>query len=282
VAIPTVSIPVSDISPPPLSKSDPQVARAKTCAYPKLISPQNLSFEGLICVVVRTYLEHLLPDGNSVRHLMTCLEQMEYPHWTAIFFSHQNYSLDPIKEIFAERTHNYTYLELPDVPPTGREDNGFTATDMAITYCPPETRWLVVTQSNNDYSPKSFSYLDPGVDAISMDIFLDIPIGIKYDKFPEAQPDVFPNKQDFCTQINPICYWNRRGVKKMDLGSIIYKMGKWRKENIMYSKFTTDCCHDGMLTEDLRYRGWIMNALPFCYFSKGSNQWGNCRHNFGD
>jgi hypothetical protein len=253
------------------------------CAYPPLIAPQNLPFMGNICVVVRTHPDNILANGNSVRRLMTCLEQMEYPHWTALFFSFQyEVSVNPITGIIAERNplirNKYSYIDKLDIPKPEDGDNGYLATDKAITFCPADSRWLLVTGSDYDYSPKTFSYLDPVVDAISLNFFIDLELQFKYAKYLEPQVDVFPHNTDKCTKKFPKCWWNKRQNGHTDLGSMIHSLDKWREEKILYSNFSPSLSQDGSVADDVRNRGWIMNSVPYCYASKASNAWSICRH----
>lgn len=143
--------------------------------------------------------------------------------------------------------------------------------------CPAETKWLLVTSANNQYSPKAFSYLDPHSDAMAMDFFLKDKLPRNHEVFPPAAVDLFPHNEDACTMKHKICAYNRLECSQNDVGSMIWNYQKWRSEGVTYSQYTPSDCHDGKLSADLRDNGWIITRLPFCFLSLSNNAWSNCR-----
>jgi hypothetical protein len=267
-------------STPPSPQLDPELKKISSCAYPPLAVHEDLPDEGMVCVMVRTKSEQLARMNYSVRRLMASLEQMEYKNWRAYFFSVNEESISNITEIFAERSisarKNYRVLNLRSVEPRD-QDRGYALTDLAIKQCPPDSKWLLVTNADNQYSPKAFSYLDSNSDAFAMDFYINEKLARNHNIFPPDGIDFFPHSEEECTKNHKVCAYNRLECWQNDVGSMIWGYQKWRSEGISYSKYTPSDCHDGQLAGDLRDNGWIITRLPFCFLSLSTNAWSNCR-----
>jgi len=48
---------------------------------------------------------------------------------------------------------------------------GYDITDEAVKHCPSDSRWLLVTNGDNEYSPKTFNYLNESYDGIYFDFY---------------------------------------------------------------------------------------------------------------
>jgi len=231
-------------------------------------------------VIVRTKTEHLARVDYSVRRLMTSLEQMEYKNWRAYFFSVNEQPITNITEIFSERSNTvwekYRLIHLPEVAQRD-QDRGYTLTDLAIKQCPLDSKWLLVTNADNQYSPKSLSYLDSHSDAFAMDFYIGEKLARSHSVFPPAAIDFFPHSEEDCTKNHKVCAYNRLECWQNDVGSMIWNYQKWRSEEVSYSAYTPSDCHDGKLAGDLRDNGWIITRLPFCFLSLSTNAWSNCR-----
>jgi len=266
---------------PPSPASNPDLQKLSECAYPALADPEDLPDQGLICVVVRTSPEQLSRVNYSVRRLLKSLEQMEYKNWRAYFFSVTGQSINNITDIFAERPSDiakekYRVLSLPRVAHRDR-DRGYTLTDLAITKCPADTKWLLVTNADTQYSPKAFSYLDANSDAFSMDFYIGEKLARSHSLFPSSAMEMFPHIEDDCTANHKVCAYNRLECWQNNVGSMIWNYQKWKSTGVTYSKYTPSDCHDGMLAGDLRDNGWVITRLPFCFLSLSTNAWSNCR-----
>jgi hypothetical protein len=190
-----------------------------------------------------------------------------------------------ITKYFSEKNEmmrsKLSFLDLNLTTPPAQEDHGYTVTDLAIKYCPPDSKWLLVTNADTEYSPKIFSFLFQATDAISFNFFAKAASSRRYDRFPlPTKGDVFPHKSDNCsTRPDVICYWNKNELYAMDVGSVIWNLDKWKKDKISFSKYTPTCCHDGLLMDEVRdNKGWIVTRVPFCYLSKADSKWVQCRH----
>jgi hypothetical protein len=159
--------------------------------------------------MVRTSSEQLSRVDYSVRRLMTSLEQMEYKNWRAYFFSVNGAPIQNITQIFTERNPTfrgkYRYITT-EYFPEQIKDKGYTITDTAIQQCPPDAKWLLVTNADSQYSPKTFSYLDPYTDAIAMDFYIKHKLSRNHKELLLPSLDVFPHKEEACTKKHKICY----------------------------------------------------------------------------
>jgi len=194
---------------------------------------------------------------------------------------------------------------------------GYDITDEAIKHCPSDTKWLLVTNGDNEYSPKTLSYLDEGYDAIGYDYYSRYSMYIHNTSYDELVPgttsliyannhglnpmtlkDViemndpcpqcydeytssFPDKKDICYSLNPEnCFWNGLSPLRTDLGANIWNYRRWQKENRNFTVYSPACCHDGFLATDLIKDGWTVKKVPMCLFSHSPNPWSACRHLF--
>jgi len=254
------------------------------CAFPRLLSHRKLSNQGSICVIVRTYNGHFKRSQYSIRLLMSCLEQMEYPYWNAYFFTTDENPIDQIQEHIKERPErfqsNYKYLDDAPLSPYTNYEFGYNSTDWAIDRCPVDAKWLLVTNGDNEYSPNTFSYLDGVTDGVGFDFFSR---HYKNEKihptgFPVVETNIIPNANDSCKSFVRSCLRNRLDMLHNDLGAVIWNLQHWRKEHVNYSVYTPTCCHDGLMSQSLRENGWIIKTVPYCFLSHSPNDWSNCKH----
>jgi len=257
------------------------------CAYPPLEFPAQLPYLGKICIIIRTYDKFLDPNSEySIHRIMTCLEQMEYPYWDAYFFSTDHISIEPITEIINQKNNSVKsklhYLKGPLIPYKILE-SAYQTTDWAITQCPQDAKWLLVTNGDNEYSPKIFSYLEEGIDGVAFDFFTRYLVGtyLTYNQgfLPiSIGSDIFPNDEEKCASHAISCGFNQLSVSKTDLGATVWNLEKWRKQNISYSIYSPSGVHDGSVAEELLRKNWIIRSIPLCYFSHSPNNWADCRH----
>jgi len=214
---------------------------------------------------------------------------MEYTNWITLFFSTDDQPIDEITELISKRNliyqDKYMYLKGKLLPyDIEGEELGFIRTDWAISECPPETEWLLVTNGDNEYSPKILSYLDGKMDGCAFDFFTRYrwQSQVRYHQSKRKDLKIFPEIAHDCYLKRVACADNGLLVVSTDLGSTIWKYSRWKEENVSYSKFTPSCCHDGEVAEERITVGWVIKVIPYCLFSHSPNIWANCRHGFQD
>jgi len=255
------------------------------CAYPMLKNPQNLTNSGEICVMVRTFHGHFELKDYNIYRLAHCLEQMEYTNWNAYIFQTDPVDIEEqASQLIQSRNPKYRskfhYLKIPYSIPYKDKEFGYNMTDFAIRSCPDTAEWLLVTNGDNEYGPKTFSYLQGEADGCAFDFFTRhiLPKSAYHKQFPAAKEDLFPNNEDHCASTAKHCMRNQLQEAQTDLGATIWNLKRWREIGITYSKYTPAVSHDAYIAEYLRDVGWKIKSVSYCYFSHGPNDWANCRH----
>jgi len=216
---------------------------------------------------------------------MTCLEQMEYTNWIAYFVTTQD-NIDGIEDLINARASmlqsKYVYIKDAPIMNYTLYEAGYNTTDWAILRCPRESKWLLVTNGDNEYSPNTFSYFGQSKDGISFNFFSRF---YKNDRdyerpkeFPKVESRIIPNNEDTCKDKFTACMYNLMKPYYHDLGAVIWNLERWRKENVTYSEETPSCCHDGIIAEKLTKKLWVINHIPYCFLSHSPNDWGQCKH----
>jgi len=154
------------------------------CSYTPLINEsRTLPFQGQVCIVVRSYWRHVDHVEFPLARFLHCLEQFEYDNWQAFIFVVDDKPAPGIREVIERRNSCFQErIKLVETPihkawscpiynsPVG--ECGYEATDWVISHvCPNTSRWLLVTNGDNEYHPKTLSYLDTQFDAIAFEGF---------------------------------------------------------------------------------------------------------------
>jgi len=214
---------------------------------------------------------------------MSCLEQMEYTNWIAYFVTTQD-NIDGIEDLINARASvlqsKYVYFKDAPIMNYTLLEAGYNTTDWAIKRCPRESKWLLVTNGDNEYSPNTFSYLEGVIDAIGFNFFSRFYTNDGYVhpvSFPNVMHNIIPNSEDNCRKKINSCMYNRLQTGLHDLGSVIWNLTRWREEGVKYSKYTPSCCHDGYLVESL-VKSWDIKGIRWCFLSHSPNDWSDCKH----
>jgi len=266
---------------PPL----PPNAPLSICAYPPLTHYRDLPDNGKVCVSIRTYIGQITDDKYPIKRLLTCLEQMEYQNWVAVIYPTDLRNITGIDEILASRDvkfrGKYKVVFPPPLPYVDTEF-GYNMTDWGTKNgCPSDTKWLLTTNGDNEYSPVFFNYLFDQFDGITFDFFSRYQRKDHYyEKFNDAYGEGIPKPGDICSKWSVRCMISEPRVDFIDLGAAIWNYDRWRKEDMSYSKFSPVCCHDGVLSKYLHEHGWRLTKIPYCLFSHSPNLWSGCHHGF--
>jgi len=234
------------------------------------------------------------------------------------FFSTDENPIPEMNEIIKKKNQTrFKYLEMDEfLMPYEDLYYGYDSTDEAVKYCPSDTRWLLFTNGDNEYSPKTFNYLEEEYDAIAFDFYSRYSEYIEITS-KEAQEDPakashlfqylhrdrdtskevigkmnehcsdcknqyissFPDEVDHCYSLNPEhCFWNGLSPIYTDLGATIWNYQRWQTENRNFTHYSPACCHDGFVASELFSAEWTVKRVPICLFSHSPNPWSACRH----
>jgi len=167
-------------------------------------------------------------------------------------------------------------------------DCGYKATDYAIyEHCPKESRWLVVTNGDNEYHPYFLSYLDLEYDIIGFDWFTRHSFELQtireewYTKY-HINREYKYERLEFRSHCEHLemeeCAVNRYFMNHNDLGIQIWNYERFMRENKTYSKFSPCENHDSKLIyESVYLDAWKLKHVPACYCSHSPNQWAECQ-----
>jgi len=220
--------------------------------------------------------------SNPLSTLLHCLEQFEYTDWSAYVFITDTTPVPQLKNITKARRppHGNKIKFVDDIPfhlPWACSgDCGYNSTDWVIYHkCPPHTKWLLVTNGDNDYHPQFLNYLDTkydmiGFDFMHRDVFDEERSNDTVDDFLATVPcgNIY---KDSCKIAKWV--WGR-----VDLGSVVWNFERWKVEHRNYSVYTPTCCHDGSMAESTVKNGWRDLLVHECLFSHNPTLWVECRH----
>eukprot|EP00878_Enallax_costatus_P036477 GHUV01040967.1.p1 GENE.GHUV01040967.1~~GHUV01040967.1.p1 ORF type:complete len:318 (+),score=72.11 GHUV01040967.1:2345-3298(+) len=125
----------------------------------------------------------------------------------------------------------------------------YNLTDEAIRECPPETRWVVVTNGDNDYDPQFMTVLaqQQDAEAVAFDYYsrYQRPTGTPCERFT-AGPGL------------PSCKTNEMKWCQTDLAANAYSWPRFMKDDMRFGILETGrgANHDGIMADLVRTRGW--------------------------
>jgi len=104
---------------------------------------------------------------------MDCLNQMEYTNWEALFIATDENPIPEINEILKKKNETrFKHVDMTEyLHPYEDYWYGYDITDEAVKRCPSDSRWLLVTNGDNEYSPKTFNYLNESYDGIYFNFY---------------------------------------------------------------------------------------------------------------
>lgn len=172
-------------------------------------------------------------------------------NWTALLLVTSG-RFKYLRHIVSARTWPARY-RIPDPPPWFDPDaewnpgmSAYDLTDWAITQCPKDARWLLVTNGDNWYHSDTFQYLDDQYDVVGFDFYSR---HILRDPVLPPQPADAPapcyNEHLLACRRNGFC------ISHVDLGAVVFSLPRWRREGLRF----TSCPANMMQGEGQDERG---------------------------
>jgi len=253
--------------------------KVPVCSYLPLTEKRVLPNVGHVCVIVRSYSGHINATEFPLGTFLNCMEAMEYDDWSMYVIVPDVTPAPGIELVLKSRSKRFRsryhfYETNIHRPWECTNDCGYAATDWAIYHaCPNNSRWLLVTQGDNEYSPTFLSHLNTTYDAVGFDWFS------RYASAGTINPGrvVTPTKP--CDElIVGRCMVNIWIPGRNDLGTVVWNYERFTRENKGYGKFAPSCCHDGAMAAEALNGGWKLLNIPDCLYSHNPNPWSQCRH----
>lgn len=271
----------------------------------KQISPSS----PLFCFVIRTYWGHGDAHGGSLRRLIRSIQRQNHSNWEAILLVADSKPFTDVHTILRDinDTRVWIFAEWIGEEFTPKKDGEwmpdyhgilYNLTDDAIHVCPPQTKWLVVTNGDNLYadtfmnrvllessknggnntSPQNSHSINNGdsdgsATHMSRSI-LSSPDIIAFDFYSRYMRSTFPACDRFSHHhIGPFCKRNKLQWCQSDLGAAALDYQRFLHENRRFgdlngSKFGLDAEHfDGIMMETLSNDGWAaVHVTESCLF----------------
>ena len=256
---------IQDVSPAPIIGAE--------------IEEENLEEENtLVCFVVRTSLREDHDRYEGITRFMDSLERLENQDWIALFIVADQRPFRRLQSRITARLKRGKY-GIIDVPKELRAVkfrkgvSGMDKTDYAIEKCPSNTRWLIVTNADNEHRPRALNHLDPAFDIIRMDFFSRY---VVHGQFTESGlPPELVGKCEI--DYYPWCMNNVGTVSRTDLGANILNWPRLMKAGVRFMHFRQTDEQDGLMMEHLTKMGWKSKHVKDCLLEHNPNPWSCCR-----
>ncbi|KAI3435905.1 hypothetical protein D9Q98_001963 [Chlorella vulgaris] len=202
--------------------------------YNKLTGRSSRNASPEFCVVVRTYWGHGRSGDGGLRRLLRSLQRQSVQSWEAVLLVLDSRPFEDLHHIVEEFQDDriWVFAEWIDkqfTPKQGVEwapgyhGTLYNLTDDAIQVCPPTTKWLVVTNGDNEYADTFMQLVrgvGPGADLVAVDF---------YSRF---QRPTAPSCERFAAAPGlPACKRNRLRWCHTDLGANVIAYPRFVQEN---------------------------------------------------
>jgi len=236
-----------------------------------------------VCIIVRTYKGHRTGIYNIHQTLNTLLA-LNHENWRAFIINTDVTPFEDLHSIVDQYEHKGR-IEISPLTATRSftEDanSPYNVTDRAIQHhcsSSEDFKWLLVTNGDNWYTPDALDFLPNDVDLVLMNFYS------RYSILNAISTTNTPDDQACCVRLqNYQCMVADTKVGSIDLGAVIFRYQKYRKEDISFSTFNeqsdarcgvnTGGCHDGILIEYLIENKWSYRGHPVdvCTMHHNSN-----------
>ncbi|KAF6263567.1 hypothetical protein COO60DRAFT_1282230 [Scenedesmus sp. NREL 46B-D3] len=215
-----------------------------------------------VCIVIRTYYAHGTYGDSSLINLLHSLKKQEHNSWTALLSVMDNRPFPDLRhivrdaaddriDVFAEWISARHQPKTADGKQWMKDYHAklYNLTDEAIRACPRGTRWLVVTNGDNDYDPKFLSVLVQQHDAevVAFDYYsrYQRPTGTPCERFA-AGPQL------------PPCKSNGLSWCQTDLAAVAYSWPRFMADDMRFGVLEQGhgANHDGIMADLVRLRKW--------------------------
>lgn len=220
--------------------------------------------EPLVCVVIRTYYAHGTYGDSSLINLLHSLKRQTHTRWTALLLVMDNRPFPDLRHIVRdaadERVH--VFAEWISARYQPRTDDGkrwtlhyhtrlYNLTDEAVRACPKDTRWLVVTNGDNDYDPGFMAALveqgAAGAECVAFDY---------YSRFQRSTAT--PCERFAAGAGLPPCKSNELSWCQTDLAANAYDWRRFVGDGMLFGVLDSGygANHDGVMADVVRARRW--------------------------
>lgn len=228
-----------------------------------------------VCVVIRFFEDQLNSPDYNLQRLLKSIAKQSHPDWEVILLATDNNKLDTLQDFSQQESDKIRLIKFTDIiidkyyPNTSAKFHNkvYRMTDLAVRKCSPETRWLLITNGDNEYDHSFFNYLDPNSDILSYDFYSRwLNKGKQYDlsKFPPCGRLTMELDKEIHMKepTRYSCFPNKLKKGATDLGANVLNYQKFIKENRRYSSiYSKDGSQDGFMVENLVKDGWVVNNI---------------------
>jgi len=212
---------------------------------------------GNVCFVVRTFRGHAPSTSDPFTlssSFIPSLLALKYHKWVALFVDTDAdrwpfVNLASILETYADKRLvplNTTLVADGMTVRYDTIDTGYNITDKAIRFCPPDSRWLVVTNGDNGYHPDFLGNLtlSTNADIVSVDFHSRYRCDCKNARF--------------------CCMPNLASGGWTDLGANIVNYHRFIKEERLFRLEAPNTGQDGAMMGRLKSEGWAVQRVEHC------------------
>ena len=256
------------------------VYRSVTCGFHTSTPALGGSSSGRVCFIARTSVreDHDGPEG--LERFMSTIEQLNYKNWTVLLVHADMRPYPGLKIRPQERRGDFRVLKLPaqlQETPFRKGTSAMDRADYALTQCPPDTRWVIVTNGDNEYFPDALDHLDPEYDIVAVD-FLSRH-SRRSIQTTSAIPTIFI---DTCSSFfRSSCINNQPKVGETDCGANFLNWPRLMTEGFLFMnpKYPLTDEQDGLMIEDMMETGtWRRKHISRCLMVHNPNPWSCCRN----
>lgn len=219
-----------------------------------------------------------LESDGKLQILLQSLVNQTHKNWTALIVDIDTKPFPQLPNIInsINGSDQFILLNRPDdlLHPYNWNGNsfGFDVLDWAITKCPLNSGWLLITNGDNWYHQDALSHLDSSFDIIGFDFYS------RWTAPFQNRTDSPPWKDNPCPELHkPYCMKNQFKRRKTELASNLINLKKFRKENHTYYPNSPQAEADGVVIEKLVYQyNWSKKHIGICLLSHNPNPWYDC------
>lgn len=223
----------------------------------RIMSPHEIAApNGRVCIVVRTYSQHLKDPIFSLKSMIESLIGQTYESWEAFIVNTDQMPMEGLYSLLA----GFDDPRLRVVETIGGQNftvGTFPITDRVISeQCPVDSDWLLATNGDNWYDPKFFEHLDLSKDIIAYD-FYSRSVHILDQEIVGTGCSMYFNSEISNCKTNQLKHWHT------DLGSNVLNYKRWMFEERNFSdhEIDGDGSADGYTIESLVYYDWSVKKV---------------------
>uniref|UniRef100_A0A383WPA8 Uncharacterized protein n=1 Tax=Tetradesmus obliquus TaxID=3088 RepID=A0A383WPA8_TETOB len=220
-----------------------------------------------VCIVIRTYYAHGTYGDGSLINLLHSLKAQKHSSWTALLLVMDNRPFPDLRHIVRDAADDridvfaeWISAKYQPKTPDGQQwmvnyhAKLYNLTDEAIRACPRNTRWVVVTNGDNDYDPQFLSVLARHGEAevVAFDYYsrYQRPTGTPCARFA-AGPQLPPCKQ------------NNLSWCQTDLAAVAYSWPRFMADDMRFGLLEQGhgANHDGIMADVVQSRKWKISHV---------------------